>query len=268
MAESIHAVRRSHRKQVAGGLCLGLTLHLLAGPWATQAQAQTPAPAQDQTPAAAAPPPSELEQKAAQQHYQAGVMFFQAENWNAARAEFEAAYQLTKYPDLLYNLAKIAEKQGRTADEVRYLDEYLATNPKDADEVRARLAVIRPKGGSTSRSLPWPAIGMAAGGAAFLIIGIGCGAAALDAANTVASPANSGKPFNADLFATQERGKQLSSAAIAFDVMGGLALAAGGGWLGYWFYQRHMQNKTTPPSKTALVPVGPGGPGLAVIGRF
>lgn len=254
---------RSYRKPVARALCLALALELFAGPIAAHAQAQQPP-----QPASAAQP-SELEQKAAQQHYQAGVMFFQAENWNAARAEFEAAYQLTKYPDLLYNLAKIAEKQGRTADEVRYLDEYLATNPKDADEVRARLAVIRPKAPTTTRPIPWPAVGIAAGGAAFLIIGIACGGAALDAANTVASPANSGKPFNADLFATQERGKQLSSAAIAFDVLGGLALAAGGGWLGYWFYQRHMQNKNqAPPPKTALVPVGPGGPGLGLIGSF
>lgn len=224
--------------------------------------------AQAAPPASTSAAPSELEQKAAQQHYQAGVMFFQAENWNAARAEFEAAYQLTKYPDLLYNLAKIAEKQGRTADEVRYLDEYLATNPKDSDEVRARLTVIRPKLSQVSQKPPWPAIGIAAGGAAFLIIGISCGAAAIAAANTVASSGNSGKPFSAELFATQERGKQLSGAAIAFDVLGGLALAAGGGWLGYWFYQRHMQNKNPPPPKTALVPLGPGGPGLGLIGSF
>jgi tetratricopeptide (TPR) repeat protein len=220
-----------------------------------------------------------MEQKAAQQHYQAGVMFFQAENWNAARAEFEAAYQLTKYPDLLYNLAKIAEKQGRTADEVRYLDEYLATNPRDSEAVRARLAVIRPTvpaaattaPGTTSTgssSLPWPAIGIAAGGVAFLIIGIACGGAAISAANTVASPTNTGKPFNADLFATQEQGKQLSSAAIAFDVLGGLALAAGGGWLGYWFYQRQQQKKLATPVKTALVPWGPGGPGVGLVGSF
>jgi hypothetical protein len=84
----------------------------------------------------------------------------------------------------------------------------------------------------------------------------------------VASPSNSGKPFNADLFATQERGKQLSSAAIAFDVLGGLALAAGGGWLGYWFYQRQQQKKMAAPVKTALVPLGPGGPGLGLVGSF
>lgn len=245
-----------------------MALQILAGPVVTSAWAQAPAQAPSQ--------PSEMEQRAAQQHYQAGVMFFQAENWNAARAEFEAAYQLTKYPDLLYNLAKIAEKQGRTADEVRYLDEYLATNPKDSEVVRARLAAIRPTvasastttAGSSTQSLPWPAIGIAAGGAAFLIIGIACGGAAIDAANTVASPSNTGKPFNSDLFATQERGKQLSSAAIAFDVLGGLALAAGGGWLGYWFYQRHQQKKLAAPAQTALVPFGPGGPGLGLVGRF
>lgn len=254
------------------GLALGLVLQLVAAPFLPTAWAQEPAKP--------TPRPTELEQKTAQQHYQAGVMFFQAENWNAARAEFEAAYQLTKYPDLLYNLAKIAEKQGRTADEVRYLEEYLASKPQDSETVRARLAVIRPgvqaagttAGGTTSgsqaSSLPWPAIGIAAGGVAFLIIGIACGGAALDAASTVASPTNNGKPFNADLFATQERGKQLSAAAIAFDVMGGLALAAGGGWIGYWVYQRQQQKKLAAPPMTALVPFGPGGPGVGVVGSF
>lgn len=264
MAESTHDVHRSVRNPLARSIPLGLALQLLGSTWTPTAWAQGTAPATAQAPA----PPNELEQKAAQQHYQAGVMFFQSGNWNAARAEFEAAYQLTKYPDLLYNLAKIAEKQERTADEVRYLDEYLATNPKDADEVRARLAIIRPQQSAAAKPLPWPAIGIAAGGAAFLIIGFACGGAALDAASTVASSGNSGKPFNADLFATQERGKQLSGAAIAFDVLGGLALAAGGGWLGYWFYQKHQQSKTPPAPKAALLPMGPGGPGLAVIGSF
>ena len=106
----------------------GLGAAVVAAPFLPTAWAQEPAKP--------TPRPTELEQKTAQ-HYQAGVMFFQAENWNAAQAEFEAAYQLTKYPDLLYNLAKIAEKQGRTADEVRYLEEYLASKPQDSETVRA-----------------------------------------------------------------------------------------------------------------------------------
>ena len=257
---------------VAGCLALHFTVGgTLPSAWAQQKASPAPGAAAAPAPTAQAGAPgqpSQLEQQAAQQHYQAGVMFFEAQNWSAARAEFEAAYQLTKYPDLLYNLAKIAEKQGRTADEVRYLDEYLAGNPPDAEQVRARLQVIRPATPAEKKPLPWGAIGLLAGGGAALIIGFACGGAALAAADTVASSSNSGKPFTSDLFATQERGKQLSSAAIAFDVIGGVALAAGAGWLGYWLYQRHKANATPPAPKTALIPWGPAGPGVGLVRSF
>lgn len=229
----------------------------------------------DQTspPAASAPnSPGPDEMRVAQHHYQNGVGFFQAGNYPAARAEFEAAYQLTHFPDFLFNLAQVAQKQGRTEDAERYLTEYLNTNPRDADEVRAQLEQLRSQRGASSaapasagRLPPTPAIGLAAGGAAALIIGIACGGAAISAANTVADPVNSGKPFTPELFATQERGKQLNSAAIAFDVIGGAALAAGGAWIGYWIYQRQKAQKAPSPQKVALLPHRLG---LALSGSF
>jgi hypothetical protein len=80
---------------------------------------------------------------------------------------------------------------------------------------------------------------------------------------------NAGKPFTADLFATQERGKQLNSAAIAFDVIGAVALAGGGAWIGYWLYQRHKSKKGAPSpgagTKAALLPTGLG---IALTGSF
>lgn len=207
---------------------------------------------------APAPTPSAIEQRIAQQHYQNGAAFFEAQNYAAARTEFEAAYQLTHYPDLLYNLAQVAEKQNRFADEEHYWQEYLATHPKDAAQVRTRLAQLRELHPvDPGRLPPAPALGLLSGGAAALIIGIACGGAAISAAHTVSNPANSGKPFTADLFATQQRGQQLSSAAIALDVIGGTALAAGGAWVGYWLYRKHKANKPALP-KTALLPQGLG----------
>jgi tetratricopeptide (TPR) repeat protein len=212
----------------------------------------------------AAPEPSAAEQEAAANHYQSGVSFFQSGNYAAARAEFEAAYQLTRYPDLLFNLAKVAEQQSRTDDEVRYLDEYLATSPKDADEVRARLAKIR-RPARKQRLPPTAAMILAGGGVAALIIGIGCGGGAIAAARTVGDPANQGQPFSADLLNTQQSGIQLSRAAIAFDVIGGTALAAGGAWIGYWLYKRRDAKPATAGVQTAL---RPSGLGLAWTGSF
>jgi hypothetical protein len=206
--------------------------------------------------------PTEQETVAAQQHYQSGVSFFESGNYAAARAEFEAAYQLTHLPDLLYNLAQVAQKQDRSADEERYLREYLTTNPKDATEVRNRLSqleALHPPA-DYGRIPPTPALGLAAGGVLSFIIGFACGGAAISAANTVADAMNNNKPFTADLLNTQEKGKQLNGAAIAFDVIGGAALAAGGAWIGYWLYQKQQAKKSAPtaPAKVALTPTGLG----------
>lgn len=266
------------RRTLSLTLALGLTTAALPGAGyaaAPPSSAQAPAAA---APAAATPPAppqpggqkalTPEEEAAAQQHYQSGVAFFQAANYPAARAEFEAAYQLTHLPDFLYNLAKVAEKQARTDDEERYLKEYLATNPADASEVRARLEVIQQaKPVSYPKLPPTPALALVGAGVGALIIGIACGGASLAAANTVADPANSGKPFTAELFNTQQTGMQLNSAAIALDVIGGAALAAGGAWIGYWLYQKHKaeQRRPTPAPSTALVTKGLG---IAVIGSF
>src|SRR5262249_52230072 len=138
------------------------------------------------------------------------------------------------------------------------LEQYLLTNPKDAPAVRERLEQIRNQHLAASSRPPVPAIGLLAGGGAALIIGIACGGAAIAAANTVAHANNNANPSTADLLNTQERGKQLNGAAIAFDVIGGAALAAGGAWLGYWLYKRQKAKHAAPAPTTALVPQGLG----------
>lgn len=249
-------------------LAFALSLSTLLAPIAVHAQA--PPPATTTAPPAATPAPggpSADEMRIAQQHYENGATFFTAGNYPSARAEFEAAYQLTHLPDLLFNLAQVAQKQGRTADEERYLAEYLTYNPKDSTEVRKRLDQIRADRPAEVQRLHPAAIGLLAGGGVMLIIGIACGGAAIGAANTVADSMNSGKPFTAELFATQERGKQLNSAAIAFDVLGAAALAGGGAWLGYWLYQRNKAKKGAP-SPAASAFLRPNGLGIALTGSF
>jgi len=252
-------------------LALAFSLSMLCGPLVQLAHAQAPPATPTQTPApagdAAKGQPNAEEMRIAQQHYENGARFFQAGNYPSARAEFEAAYQLTHLPDLLFNLAQVAQKQGRTADEERYLSEYLTYNPKDSADVRKRLDQIKSERPAEVQRLHPAAIGLLAGGGVALIIGIACGGAAIGAANTVADSTNSGKPFTAELFATQERGKQLNSAAIAFDVIGVAALLGGGAWTGYWLYQRHKAKKGAPsPGASAFL--RPNGLGIALTGSF
>lgn len=249
------------------------------------ARAQTPPAADPTTPTTTqpdpgkpdgpppGPQPSAEEVDAAKRHFESGVDFFQRGNYTAARAEFEAAYALTKYPQLLFNLGKTAEKLNLTADAVRYLEGYLASNPSDADvtEVRAKLVELRKQTGATTpaptaqptappgKVPPVPALALLGAGAGLLIVGIGCGAAAL-AANGSFTPGSS-VPYS-----KYTEGRALDAAGIAFDVIGGAALAAGVAWTGYWAYQRSKASKQQQqPPAVSLIPLGAG---IGVVGQF
>lgn len=119
-------------------------------------------------------------------------------------------------------------------------------------------AVVPPATGPQPQRLPlWPGLAMLGTGAGFLIIGIGLGVGAQNAATQAAVPMANGK-FDKGL---DQRGKDLNAAAITFDVLGALALGAGAGWI-VW---RHFRHPAAPPVKAALLP-GPGGASL--IGSF
>jgi hypothetical protein len=81
----------------------------------------------------------------AESHFEAGQQAYRDGRWDVARIEFQAAYQLSHEPDLLYNLSVIEEKDGNTSEAVTYARRYLAEkgaaiSTKDADEVRGRIA--------------------------------------------------------------------------------------------------------------------------------
>ena len=252
------------------------------------AHAQTPpatdpptAPATGEPPKSdAGPQPTPEEVEAAKRHFESGAEFFQHGNYAAARLEFEASYALTKYPQLLFNLGKTAEKLNQVPEAIRYLEQYLASNPSEADatEVRAKLAGLRQLPGATappsaapatqspaappSKIPPIPALALMGAGAGLLIVGIGLGGAAL-------STAGAFTPGSTVPYSTYAQGKSLDAAGIAFDVIGGAALAAGVAWTGYWAYQRSKAGKQ-PPSQTpaAAVSLAPVGLGLGITGQF
>lgn len=208
--------------------------------------------------------------QAAQRHFDSGVQFYAAGDYESARIEFEAGFRLSKLPDFLVNLCKVAERQNRPEDAVRYCEQYLRLRPDDAD-VRQRLERLRsgtvetvssppvPAAASPSMTaataqpanaslpvplvstkqrppVPKPALGFLIGGSALLAAGIGTGAAAL----FTQREAEAG-PFFEDFGALQRRGKALNVMAISFSVVGGVAAAAGGGWLVYWSHHRDYQ---------------------------
>jgi len=194
----------------------------------------------------------------ARQHNTAGNAALQAEDYATARREFEKAYELLPVPDFLRSLAKVAAKQNQLADAIRFDEEYLRAEPEAADkeEVKAELKALQtqqaaqlaaqappvtPRGPSLA-----PPLALLGSGLALLVVGGGLGIGALLADKTLTSPDNAGMPYTEELAATYSRGKVLNAAAISFDVVSGVTIAASVGWLAYTLKQRRQQAAVTP----------------------
>ena len=90
----------------------------------------TPAPPSSaSSPAASATnlPPEKL--SLARRHFDAGEQAFRDRKYDAALDEFTTAYEISKEPDLLYNLHKVALKLGQKDMALSYLREYRAHRP-------------------------------------------------------------------------------------------------------------------------------------------
>jgi tetratricopeptide (TPR) repeat protein len=80
--------------------------------------------------------------QAARIHYQAGAAYYQRGKYTDAIREFLQSYELSRKPDILYNLAQCHDKLGQRDKVVEYLKRYLAGKPKadDREQVEAWLA--------------------------------------------------------------------------------------------------------------------------------
>lgn len=69
--------------------------------------------------------------------------YFEAEEFVAALPYFEKAYEQSgRRPATIFGLAQCLRSLRRYADAVRYFEEYLATEPENADEVRETLGLL------------------------------------------------------------------------------------------------------------------------------
>ena len=76
--------------------------------------------------------------------FQAGVSAFEAGRFEDALDRFEAAYEMSPRPELLYNLGTAADRLRRDETALSYFRAYLdqSTSPARGDEVRARIAAL------------------------------------------------------------------------------------------------------------------------------
>jgi hypothetical protein len=87
--------------------------------------------------------PVDLDGTAAQ-HFQVAVQAYRAGQWEAARAEFQVCFDLSKRPDLLHNLSQVAEKQGRLADALMLEQDFLRlTQLSEAERLESTDRIAR-----------------------------------------------------------------------------------------------------------------------------
>jgi tetratricopeptide (TPR) repeat protein len=122
---------------------------------ATAASAQPPAaPATNDAPASQSPAKaddgSEAKREEARQRYQCGLQIYTEGNFEAARVEFERAYQLAPSYKILYNIGLCYEQLGDYVQALTTLKRYLDLGGAEIDAERRavvdkELAQVRPR---------------------------------------------------------------------------------------------------------------------------
>lgn len=152
------------RVATRGLVCALAVSGVLATASPALAQDAAPAPAPAGAPAPAAPagnaptggaasadnPPSPARMEEARQRYQRGLQLFNEANYEAARVEFERAYQLAPSYKILYNIGLCYEQLGDYVQAQTTLQRYLEQggdeiNDERRSEVAKELAQIRPR---------------------------------------------------------------------------------------------------------------------------
>lgn len=271
---AISTLAAPERAFAQGGQAPAATSATTPGPAPAATPSPTPAPASTNsataTPAASANPaggtapankppelpPAVLEE--AQRLYQFGQEAYNKKRYDVAFGSFNRVYQLTKSPDLLYNLAKVAIKLDQKEVAIGYYRQYLSSHPPDEATVQKEMdeltggppppppqALTAPAGEATiPRWVPWALIG---GGTGLLGISLGLlVAGGISPADTAADQA-------------QRRGMLASGG-----VLGGIGLAATVGGV----VLKLREKSANKPAASASLHLLPMGTGLQLAGTF
>lgn len=79
----------------------------------------------------AAPPSKPKPTREAKAHFNKALEFYKAEDWAAAAAEFEAAYQETPSPDYLYAWGQAERKRGECRKALELFRQFVDTGPSE-----------------------------------------------------------------------------------------------------------------------------------------
>lgn len=84
--------------------------------------------------ALAPPAGADTDDEAARAHFESGTAYLSRSDYDDALREFKAAYDLSKRPELLLNIATVYERMGRPRDAVDALTQFLNEAPENHPE--------------------------------------------------------------------------------------------------------------------------------------
>ena len=74
----------------------------------------------------------------AKRHFQKGMGLIAKGSFDEGIGELREAYAIKPHPNVLYNIARAYLDAGKVKEAVEYYRRYLASNPADVGQVRAR----------------------------------------------------------------------------------------------------------------------------------
>jgi hypothetical protein len=220
----------------------------------------------------------------ARTHFESGRLHFDRGAYEEAQAEFEAAFELSQRPDLLYNLYLCAERLGQLDDAIGYLERYLAEGAPEAERrasleprlinLRERRDHLRSESASTEpEPPPTEAPAAAPGGdlvpAIVLYGGAGLGLVAFAVLGGAALAEDASLERACGVTCGDDRLATLGALTVGADVGWISALALAGVGTVLLFTVGLPPSPSAPSDAVALLPsIGPTGAGLHLTGSF
>lgn len=79
----------------------------------------------------------------ARRYFQRGMAFIDAGQYRKGIEQLELAYKARPHRNVLFNIARAYASMGSVSKAIEYFEQYLATNPRDADRIRSTLKELR-----------------------------------------------------------------------------------------------------------------------------
>lgn len=94
----------------------------------------------------------------ARQHFESGTAYLAESDYENALRAFEKAYQLSKRPEILVNIATVHERLGKFDAAVKALEQYLSAAPdgEHAETVKLRIENLKKRIAEQGKSAPAP----------------------------------------------------------------------------------------------------------------